>query len=98
MDRFSGHKVVTLQFAEGESFDNLDRYGELLEVLPPRAKLRIERREVPRKLAAILDRHTIEDVIVEDPPLEEVIAEMFALVNVKEDESADEDAMKQVAP
>ena len=29
-------------------------------------------------LAAILDQHAIEDVSVEDPPLEEVIAGMFS--------------------
>ena len=38
-------------------------------------------------LACILHSHTIEDVSVEDPPLEEVIAEMFALV---EDEARKE--------
>jgi len=30
-------------------------------------------------LASILAQHTVEDVSVEDPPLEEVIAEMFSL-------------------
>ena len=32
-------------------------------------------------LAAILRQHLIEDVSVEDPPLEEVIADMFSQVN-----------------
>ena len=32
-------------------------------------------------LASILAEHTIEDVIVEDPPLEEVIAAMFSRVS-----------------
>jgi ABC-type uncharacterized transport system ATPase subunit len=33
---------------------------------------------VAKTLAAILAGHAIEDVAVEDPPLEEVIAELFA--------------------
>lgn len=78
VDRFSRHKVVTLQFAEGHSISNLEQYGEVLEVQPPKAKLRIERTQVPRALAAILAQHAIEDVVVEDPPLEEVIADAFS--------------------
>ncbi len=79
VDRFSGHKVVTLQFAEEESANpgDLARYGQVLEVQSPRAKLRIARAEVPRVLADVLARYTIEDVAVEDRPLEEVIAEFF---------------------
>jgi ABC-2 type transport system ATP-binding protein len=86
VDRFSGYKVVTLQFAEDQSFDDLARFGEVLEVLPPKAKLRIHRTKVPKTLAAILAEHTIEDVVVEDPPLEEVIADMFSQVNEREDD------------
>ena len=33
---------------------------------------------VPEALAVILAGYTVEDVSVEDPPLEEVIAEMFS--------------------
>ena len=41
-------------------------------------RLRIARDVVPEVLAAILANHQIEDVSVEDPPLEEVIAELFS--------------------
>lgn len=80
VDRFSSHKVLSLQFpADAAAPTDLARYGELLEEHFPKIKLRIERREVPEALADLLARHTIEDVSVEDPPLEEVIAEMFSL-------------------
>ena len=36
---------------------------------------------IAESLAAILAQHTVEDVSVEDPPLEEVIAEMFSLAS-----------------
>jgi len=85
IDSFSGHKIVTLQFAESvvgndEGMPNLDRFGQLVEWQPPRAKLRIERAEIPRALATLLAQYTIEDVVVEDPPLDEVIADAFAKV------------------
>jgi ABC-2 type transport system ATP-binding protein len=80
VDRFSSHKVITLQFpADAEPAAGLDRYGELVDDQFPKVKLRIQRREVPDALADLLARYTIEDVSVEDPPLEEVIADMFSL-------------------
>jgi ABC-2 type transport system ATP-binding protein len=80
IDRFSGHKVLTLLFATDDGVpSDLARYGEVLEEQTPKVKLRVARRAVPEVLAAILARSAVEDVSVEDPPLEEVIAEMFSL-------------------
>ncbi len=78
VDRFGGHKIITLLFPHGAIPPNLDRFGTLLASEPPRAKLRVPRSEVAGVLAAILAAHTIDDVSVEDPPLEEVIAEVFS--------------------
>ncbi len=81
IDRFSGHKVVTLQLAEEQEVVNLERFGTLLEIKLPKAQLLIERRQVPHVMAAILNAYAVEDIAVEDPPLEDVIAEVFANVN-----------------
>jgi ABC-2 type transport system ATP-binding protein len=54
------------------------RYGEVIEQKAPTVRLRIARDVVPEVLAAILANHHIEDVSVEDPPLEQVIADLFA--------------------
>ena len=80
VDSFSGHKIVTLLFAEDDSMKFLERFGEVLEIQPPRAKIRVDRFDVSKTLAALLSEHTIEDVVVEDPPLEEVIANVFSRV------------------
>jgi ABC-2 type transport system ATP-binding protein len=81
IDRFSSQKVVTLQLAEDARSDGFERYGQVLEIRPPKVRLRVERSEVAAALAAILAQHTIEDVAVEDPPLEEVIAQAFSEVD-----------------
>ena len=101
IDSFSGHKVVTLQFAVDDAMHDLERFGQVLEILPPRAKLRISRGDVPRTLAAILSQHVIEDVVVEDPPLEEVIADAFARARNDDSESGDvleEESVKAESP
>lgn len=83
VDRFCGFKRVTLQF-NGEVPAGLERFGDLVDKAPPKATIQIERTAVARALAAILDQHPIEDVSVEDPPLEDVIAAMFAEVGEAE--------------
>jgi ABC-2 type transport system ATP-binding protein len=77
-DSFSGYKVITLQLAEGQRTDGFGRFGDVREVEPPKVTLRIERTAVPTALAAILAQHAVEDVAVEDPPLEEAIADLFS--------------------
>jgi ABC-2 type transport system ATP-binding protein len=78
IDRFSSHKVVTLLF-QGETLPTgLNRYGEVVEEQAPKVKLRVDRSVVAESLAAILNLQAVQDVSVEDPPLEEVIAEMFS--------------------
>jgi ABC-2 type transport system ATP-binding protein len=80
VDRFSGHKVISLQFAEDRMPTDLAKYGEVLEAVAPKAKLKLPRAAVPKALAALLAEYTPEDIAVEDPPLEEVIAELFSMV------------------
>jgi ABC-2 type transport system ATP-binding protein len=78
IDGFSSHKVITLLFAGDTIPAGLGRYGEVLEENPPKVKLRVDRSVVADSLSAILAQQTVQDVSVEDPPLEEVIAEMFS--------------------
>jgi ABC-2 type transport system ATP-binding protein len=78
IDRFSSHKVLTLLFGNGQLPGDLAPYGEVVELAEPRVKLRVDRQQIARVLSAVLANHTLEDVSVEDPPLEEVIAQVFA--------------------
>jgi ABC-2 type transport system ATP-binding protein len=90
VDRFSGHKIITLVFPGDTLPKGLSRLGEVLEEQPPKVKLRVDRNGIATALAAILAQHTVEDVSVEDPPLEEVIAEMFSIAS----EQAETEAAK----
>ncbi len=87
VDEFSGHKILTILFADdvGSVPSDLARYGDVIEVDEPRVRLRVERSEIAHVLTAVLDNHSIEDISVEDPPLEEVIATMFAQTSEEKD-------------
>jgi ABC-2 type transport system ATP-binding protein len=78
IDRFSSHKVLTLLFSDGELPSDFTRYGEVVELAEPRIKLRVDRQQISQVLSDVLANYTLEDVSVEDPPLEEVIAKVFA--------------------
>lgn len=76
IERFGSHKLVRLQFSGEEAPADLSRYGECI-VSGPTAELKLERPEVAGVLAAILDRYTVIDMSVQDPPLDKVIAQVF---------------------
>lgn len=78
VDRFSGHKVLTLQFADDHMPTDLARYGEPLDAQPPKARIKVERDRIADVLSSVLGSYSVADVSVEDPPLEEVIADAFA--------------------
>ncbi|QEG42834.1 ABC transporter ATP-binding protein [Roseimaritima ulvae] len=96
VDKFSGSKIVTLQFAEDVQPSNLGLIGEVLDTNWPKARIRIPRAEVPSRLAQALRDHTVEDVSVEDPPLEDVIADLFHAVG-QDQRDADAAAAEQAA-
>jgi ABC-2 type transport system ATP-binding protein len=77
VDRFSRHKIMDLQFT-GEVPNDLGRYGVVVETRPPRVRLEVPRQRIPEILTALLANYSIEDVGVQERPLEDVIAEMFA--------------------
>jgi ABC-2 type transport system ATP-binding protein len=66
----------------------LARYGEVVEQQGPKVKLRVDRNGIAGSLALILAQHTVEDVSVEDPPLEDVIAEVFSQASFRAEPEA----------
>ncbi|HIF33798.1 MAG: ABC transporter ATP-binding protein [Pirellulaceae bacterium] len=88
VDRFSSHKIVTVLLNDGTQAEKLRDYGEVLSVEAPRVRLRIERERISATLSLILDRFLLDDVAVEDPPLEDVIADFFTQVSNKGSDDA----------
>jgi ABC-2 type transport system ATP-binding protein len=76
-ERFGQTKLVRLQFAEGQAPEDMERYGEVTRREGPTVMLNVERARVAEILGAILDRHAVVDVSVQDPPLEQTIARVF---------------------
>jgi ABC-2 type transport system ATP-binding protein len=77
-ERFGNEKLVKLRFVESAPDDaELCRFGEVVRREGPSVDLKVDRNEVAAVLGAILDGYAVDDVIVQDPPLELVIARVF---------------------
>jgi len=68
---------VRLRLAEGQAADGIERHAQVESIELPKVTLRCPRTSVAKVLAKVLDEFQIEDVAVEDPPLEEVISKLY---------------------
>lgn len=77
VEQFSRHKVIQLQLGGSVIPTDLARFGTITEMAFPRVRMEVDRQRIPEILTALLDQYEIDDVAVNERPLEEVIAEMF---------------------
>jgi ABC-2 type transport system ATP-binding protein len=77
VEQFGQSKLVHLQFTGERAPDGLERFGEVTRREGPAAELKVDRQKVAEALASVLDRYTLVDLSVEDPPLDQVIARVF---------------------
>jgi ABC-2 type transport system ATP-binding protein len=76
VEQFGQHKLVKLQF-DSEVPIGLEAYGDIVHSEGPTVDLKVDRLRVAEVLAAILDKHTVVDMSVQDPPLDQMIARVF---------------------
>jgi ABC-2 type transport system ATP-binding protein len=86
-ERFGRDKQVRLQFAGEEVPHELGQFGEYT-ASGPVAELKVERERVPGVVAGILDRWTVVDMSVQDPPLDKVIARVFEETSAEQPQNA----------
>jgi ABC-2 type transport system ATP-binding protein len=77
VERFGQEKILKLQF-DGAAPESLEGFGTVTTRSGPMAELKVERKKVAGTLNSLLDQHNVVDLSVEDPPLEEMIAKVFA--------------------
>jgi len=75
VDRFSADKTIALTLPD--SSINLDGYGEVASRDSGRVMLQVPRTEVSRVTARLLADLPVIDLTIEDPPIEDVIEDVF---------------------
>jgi ABC-2 type transport system ATP-binding protein len=76
VERFAAHKKLVVTLDEGD-FD-LSPYGEVSERDGPRVTLLVPKAESSRITARLLSELPVVDLTIEEPPIEDVIEQVFA--------------------
>lgn len=81
--RFSLYKTIVVDLApgatEGRGAGALQRYGELVAYTDGQATLRLPKEEVAAVTGRLIADFPIHDLTIQDPPIEEVIEQVFAV-------------------
>jgi len=75
VDRFSAFKTICVTV--DNNFSNWSQYGEVLDHNGDQISLRVPKAETPLVTARILAEQQVDDLTVEDPPIEDVIEKVF---------------------
>lgn len=76
VERFSPHKTIAIQLLNGAN--DLSAYGEVVEQTGALVKLRVPKSETAGVTGRLLADLAVADLTVEDPPIDEVIEQVFA--------------------
>jgi len=75
-DRFAAWKTIAVDLQNG--IGDLSGYGEVIDRSEERAILRVPRADTARVTARLLAEQDVQDLTVEDPPIEDVIEIVFS--------------------
>lgn len=73
--RFAAHKLIVVELADGRA--DLSPYGEVLPRPDGKVALHVPRMDIAGVTARLLADLPVVDLLVEDPPIEDVIAHVF---------------------
>jgi viologen exporter family transport system ATP-binding protein len=68
----------TLTVAIGDAASDLSGYGEVVSTEDGRVSIRVAKAETSQVAARLLRDHAVTDLTIEDPPVEDVIEQLFA--------------------
>ncbi len=75
IDKFTAYKTITVKTLEAGH--DLSRFGTVVRQVDTSTSLRIDRKDAPEITAKLLQELEIQDLTVEDPPIEEIIDQVF---------------------
>jgi ABC-2 type transport system ATP-binding protein len=80
LDRFVDFKLVTIQHGAGvePSDEQLSRFGEVVEKPAGSVKLKVKRDRVIAVCKALLDELPVQDIDIQEVPIEDIIRQIFA--------------------
>lgn len=77
VQKFADHKLLTLVLSKEIDPTVIDEIGEIKEFLYPKLILSVKRKDISRITAEALEKLPVADLSIEEPPIEDVIRELF---------------------
>ena len=77
VNRFAREKIITVVFSSSIDQRKLAEFGNIREYEFPKAQLTVPRTEAAKKAAKLLEEFPVADVVIEEPPIEAIIREVF---------------------
>jgi ABC-2 type transport system ATP-binding protein len=78
VSRFARHKILSFVCRERPERAALESFGEVLELGEHNAKLKIQREDIGKVGRELFVRYTVDDVTIEEIPIEDVVREIFS--------------------
>lgn len=75
--KFADHKIISIVLAKEIDPKKLEEVAEIKEFDYPRVKILVKRKDAPVMTAKILDKLPVADLNIEEPPIEDIIRELF---------------------
>lgn len=77
VDRWVNEKVIRVLLTNEPNMQELSEIGEVISYQFPRVEIRIPRAAAPGAAARLLQKFSVADLTIEEPPIEEVIRKIF---------------------
>lgn len=77
IDRFARNKILTVIFSKDIDQRKLAEFGNVREYKFPKARVTVRRDEAAKKASELLEEFPVADLVIEEPPIEAIIREVF---------------------
>jgi ABC-2 type transport system ATP-binding protein len=78
INKYARNKILTVVFSEEVDPQKLKDIGEIKDSNPPEVKILVPRKEAAARAAKLLQSFPVEDINIEEPPIEAIIREVFS--------------------
>jgi ABC-2 type transport system ATP-binding protein len=77
IDKYARNKILTVVLADSAKRGKLAEIGEIKEFDLPRVQILVPRKEAAKRAIKLFENFKIEDINIEEPPIEAINREVF---------------------
>ncbi|OGV90425.1 ABC transporter [Microgenomates group bacterium RIFCSPLOWO2_01_FULL_46_13] len=77
IDRFARNKIISVVFSGEVNQRKLAEFGDVREYDFPKVRINVPRDQAAKKASQLLNEFPVADIIIEEPPIEAIIREVF---------------------